>query len=108
MRTSVHLPSLLARRIGGALAVTVSLSALPLTAGTAVAAPPPTTSWTDPDLGPLVTVFGPDTPVAEIQAALDRTWAVQKDNEMGSERYAYLFEPGTYGTAGEPLQAKVG
>ena len=27
---------------------------------------------------------------------------------MGSERYAYLFKPGTYGTDEEPLQIKVG
>ena len=90
----------------GALVVAVGLSVAPAT--TAVAAPPPSTSWTDPDLGPNVTVFSPDTPVAEIQAELDATWAAQKDNEMGSERYAYLFEPGTYGTATQPLQAKVG
>jgi hypothetical protein len=108
MRTYVDLRSRSSRRLGGALAVAVSLSALPLTAGSAAAAPPPSPSWTDPDLGPHVTVFDPATPVDEIQAALDRTWAVQKDNEMGSERYAYLFEPGTYGTADEPLQAKVG
>ena len=27
---------------------------------------------------------------------------------MGTERYAYLFKPGTYGTAEQPLQVKVG
>ena len=96
------------RRLGGALALAVTLSAVPLSAGVAVAAPPPSTSWTDPDLGPNVTVFTPDTPLAEIQATLDATWAQQKDNEMGSERYAYLFAPGTYGTAAQPLLAKVG
>ena len=60
------------------------------------------------DLGPNVTVFDPSMPVSEIQRALDATHAKQVDNEMGSERYAYLFKPGTYGSDEEPLQIKVG
>ena len=47
-------------------------------------------------------------PVSEIQATLDATHAAQVDNEMGTDRYAYLFMPGTYGTAENPLQIKVG
>ena len=94
-------------RLLGALTVTAALSLAGLTP-VAAAAPPPTTSWTNPDLGPNVTVFDSSTPVSQIQATLDATWAQQKDNEMGSERYAYLFKPGTYGTAEQPLQAKVG
>ncbi|MBY8852047.1 hypothetical protein K7G98_28715, partial [Saccharothrix sp. MB29] len=61
-----------------------------------------------PDLGVNVTVFDPGMPVAEIQATLDATHAAQVDNEMGTERYAYLFKPGQYGTAEQPLQIKVG
>ncbi|THF70228.1 adenylyl cyclase [Deinococcus sp. Arct2-2] len=60
------------------------------------------------DLGTRVTVFDPSMPVATIQAILDQTYIKQVDNEMGSERYAYLFKPGTYGTAEQPLQIKVG
>jgi hypothetical protein len=30
------------------------------------------------------------------------------DDEMGTTRHAYLFKPGTYGTAEQPLQIKVG
>lgn len=101
-------PAARRRRLRSGLAVAVTLSVLPFTAGPATAAPPPSTSWTDPDLGPNVTVFDPGTPVSEIQATLDATFAQQRDNEMGSERYAYLFEPGTYGTAAQPLLAKVG
>ncbi|WP_346622413.1 glycosyl hydrolase family 28-related protein [Blastococcus montanus] len=96
------------RRLGGALAVAVALLVAPATAGVATAAPPPTTSAISPDLGPNVTVFDPSMPVSEIQAVLDTTWERQRDNEMGSERYAYLFLPGVYGTATEPLQIKVG
>ncbi|MFB9993140.1 adenylyl cyclase [Deinococcus oregonensis] len=61
-----------------------------------------------PDLGTRVTVFDPSMPVATIQAILDQTYAKQVNNEMGSDRYAYLFKPGTYGTAEQPLQIKVG
>ncbi|MEJ3742890.1 adenylyl cyclase, partial [Actinomycetes bacterium KLBMP 9797] len=61
-----------------------------------------------PSLGPHVTVFDPSMPVAQIQAALDATHAAQVDNEMGTSRYAFLFKPGTYGTAERPLQIKVG
>ncbi len=62
----------------------------------------------DGDLGPNVTIFDPSMPVDEIQATLDATHAKQVDNEMGTERYAYLFKPGTYGTDENPLQIKVG
>ncbi|WP_430783392.1 glycosyl hydrolase family 28-related protein [Actinoplanes sp. G11-F43] len=61
-----------------------------------------------PNLGPNITVFDPSQPVSEIQATLDATYAKQVDNEMGTARYAYLFKPGTYGTAEQPLQIKVG
>lgn len=61
-----------------------------------------------PDLGPNVIVFDPSMPVGEIQATVDAIHAQQVDNEMGSERYALLFRPGTYGTDAEPLQIQVG
>jgi hypothetical protein len=51
---------------------------------------------THPDFGPNVAVFDPSTPVADIQAALDAATAVQVANEFGSQRYAFLFKPGTY------------
>src|SRR4029453_9656229 len=55
-----------------------------------------------------VTVFDPSMPVSQIQATLDAAHAKQVDNEMGTDRYAFLFKPGTYGTAEHPLQIKVG
>ena len=61
-----------------------------------------------PDLGDNVTVFDPSMPVSDIQATLDATHAAQVDNEMGTDRFAFLFMPGTYGTAENPLQIKVG
>ncbi len=101
-------PSPARRRLGAALAVATALSVSPLAAGVATAAPPPATSPTAPALGQNVTVFDPSMPVSQIQATLDATWERQRDNEMGTERYAYLFRPGTYGTDEQPLQIKVG
>ena len=46
--------------------------------------------------------------MGEIQATLDATYAKQVNDEMGSNRYAFLFKPGEYGTDEEPLQIKVG
>jgi len=60
------------------------------------------------NLGPNVVVFDPSMPVSQIQATLDATYARQVNNEMGTERYAYLFKPGTYGTDAQPLHVKVG
>jgi hypothetical protein len=98
---SIHRP-----RRAIAIAVGVALAAaFPLT-GTAAAAPEQADDR--PDLGANVTVFDPSMPVSEIQATLDATHAAQVDNEMGTDRFAYLFEPGTYGTAENPLQIKVG
>ncbi|NJP92005.1 adenylyl cyclase [Nonomuraea sp. FMUSA5-5] len=68
----------------------------------------PASASTAPDLGPNVTVFDPSMPVADIQATLDAAHAAQVDDEMGTDRHAYLFKPGTYGTAEQPLQIKVG
>jgi hypothetical protein len=61
-----------------------------------------------PNLGANVTVFDPSMPVGQIQATLDAAAAKQVDNEMGADRYAFLFKPGTYGTDTHPLQIKVG
>ncbi|WP_308169958.1 adenylyl cyclase [Acrocarpospora catenulata] len=77
-----------------------------MTAGTPATAASPTSGA--PDFGPNVTVFNPSMPVSTIQATLDAAHAAQVNNEMGTTRHAYLFMPGTYGTAETPLQIKVG
>jgi hypothetical protein len=61
-----------------------------------------------PDFGPNVVVFTPAMSQADIQARLDAIYAQQVGNEMGSQRYALLFAPGTYGSAADPLDVKVG
>ncbi|TVZ04341.1 adenylyl cyclase [Trebonia kvetii] len=58
--------------------------------------------------GPNVCVFTPSMPQAAIQADADAIYAQQTDNEMGTARYALLFEPGTYGSATSPLDIRVG
>jgi hypothetical protein len=61
-----------------------------------------------PGFGPNVIVFDPSMPVSQIQATVDAIHAQQVDAEMGTRRYALLFEPGVYGSAAQPLQMKVG
>ncbi len=98
---------IMARRLGRALVLGLALAtALPAVAATA--APAPQSHSGAPDLGANVTVFDPSMPVGQIQAALDTAYAQQVDNEMGTQRYAFLFKPGAYGTATQPLQIKVG
>ncbi len=49
-----------------------------------------------PDLGPNVQIFDPSMPAATMQAQIDKAYAVQRKNEFGPERTAFLFLPGTY------------
>lgn len=93
------------RRGGWAIALTaaMALGATGQAAALPAASPAPAV-----DFGPNVTVFDPSMPISEIQAKFDEVWDLQRNNEMGSERYGLYFLPGTYGTAEEPLQVKVG
>jgi hypothetical protein len=58
--------------------------------------------------GPNVYVFNPSMPLSEIQATVDSIATQQVSNQFGTERYALLFEPGTYGSASTPLNFQVG
>jgi hypothetical protein len=78
---------------------------LVLGSGTAAASPP---HRGQPDFGPNVLVFDPSMPTSQIQAAVDAVAAQQVPNQFGSQRYALLFKPGTYGTAAQPLNFQVG
>jgi hypothetical protein len=101
-------PSPVRRQRGRALAVGLLLVAATTMAVTDAAATPAHHGGHGQDLGRNVVVFDPAMPVSEIQATLDATHTAQVDNEMGTQRYAFLFKPGTYGTAEQPLQFKVG
>jgi hypothetical protein len=61
-----------------------------------------------PDLGPNVYVFDPSMPQSQIQQTVDGIAAQQVPNQFGTQRYALLFKPGTYGTAAAPLNFQVG
>jgi hypothetical protein len=60
--------------------------------------------------GPNVCVFNPAMSQAAIQADLNAiaTQQVPVDSQFNSQRYAVLFRPGTYGSAGSPLVFQVG
>src|SRR5436190_14749908 len=73
--------------------------------GVAAGATPPAAQ---PDLGPNVVIFDPSMPTSQIQARVDAIAAEQVPNQFGSQRYALLFKPGTYGTAAHPLNFQVG
>jgi hypothetical protein len=61
-----------------------------------------------PDFGSNVLIFTPSTPQSQVQATLDSVSAKQVNNQFGTQRYALLFEPGTYGSAANPLVIQVG
>lgn len=117
-RLSPPLRLQLSARPGRVLRLAAALLAVGLVTATApaLAAQEPAPRATDvaaspteaPDLGERVVVFDPSMPVAEIRAKADAIHAEQVDDEMGTERWSLLFEPGTYGTDAEPLQIKVG
>ena len=67
-----------------------------------------TASAAGPDLGPNVLVFDPSMPTSQIQAAVDAVATQQVSNQFGTQRYALLFKPGTYGSATDPLNFQVG
>jgi len=84
----------------GSSALTASATA---TAQAAVA--PSTTGGT---LGPNVYVFNPSMSQSSIQSTLDAIAAQQVPNQFGTQRYALLFEPGSYGSTADPLVFQVG
>jgi hypothetical protein len=51
---------------------------------------------TQPDFGPNVYVFDPSTPPNDIQMIASNVFSKQETNQFGSERYAFLFKPGSY------------
>jgi hypothetical protein len=60
------------------------------------------------DLGSNVYIFNPSMPQSQIQATVDAVANQQVSNQFGTQRYALLFEPGTYGSSTTPLNFKVG
>ncbi|QKE84410.1 glycosyl hydrolase family 28-related protein [Arthrobacter sp. NEB 688] len=91
--------------VTGLLALTGTAAQLVPAAAAPAKPKPPAPSL---DLGSKVLVLDPSMATADIKAAVDRISNAQTDDEMGTGRWSILFKPGTYGTATEPLQLKVG
>ncbi len=60
------------------------------------------------NFGPNVYIFTPSTPLSQIQSTVDSIATQQVPNQFGTQRYALLFEPGTYGSSADPLNFQVG
>ena len=88
------------RSIFGCFAVSVLLAASPAANSAAASSPP--------DFGPNVIIFDPSMPTSQIQATVDGVASQQVSNRFGTQRYALLFKPGTYGSAAAPLNFQVG
>src|SRR5881396_859514 len=88
----------MAKTLCGSVAAAFVL-ALALSGGAAAAAP---------DLGPNVIVFDSSMPTSQIQATVDTIASKQVSNQFGTDRYALLFKPGTYGSSSDPLNFQVG
>src|ERR1700688_1186515 len=86
---------------GFATIAALMASCFPLTARAA-------TSASQPDFGPNVYVFNASMPLSQIQATVDAVATQQVSNQFGTQRYALLFEPGTYGSSTNPLNFQVG
>jgi hypothetical protein len=91
------------------------LAAAPATAAVASPAAPAPASLMCPGatvaaFGPNVCVFDDTMSQATIQADLNNiaTQQVPVASQFDSQRYAILFEPGTYGSAADPLVFQVG
>ena len=99
-------PVLLAAAL--ALGAAIALGAAWLLAGGAPDSASQTASPGQPDLGPNVYVFRPSMSQNSIQARVNSIASQQAGNQFGTQRYALLFEPGTYGSAADPLFLQVG
>src|SRR5215470_2422102 len=113
-----RIPLLVLSGLATIAALTPAFFSLPLVAadsftsysrsGVIAAVPTPTASSMKPDFGTKVYIFNPTMPQSEIQAKVDAIANQQVSNQFGTQRYALLFEPGTYGSSSSPLNFQVG
>jgi hypothetical protein len=106
------------RRIVRSLVVTAALAAgalvaVPATAAVAAPSAPAASLCADaasPVFGPNVCVFNDTMTQSAIQADLNAiaTQQVPVGSQFDSNRYSVFFEPGTYGSAADPLVFQVG
>jgi hypothetical protein len=94
----------LARLVAASLVVAGALALSGAVSASTAAKPAPA----GPDFGPNVTIFDPSMSTSQIKATLDAISTQQLSNQFGTERYALLFMPGTYGTPTDPLNFQLG
>ncbi len=93
--------------VAATIIVAVSVpAAIRRPATTALAAP--SASSSQPNFGQSVYIFNPTMSQSDIQATVDAVANQQVSNQFGTQRYALLFEPGTYGASTNPLNFQVG
>jgi hypothetical protein len=63
---------------------------------------------TAPSFGANVYIFDPSMAQSQVQATVDLVSGQQVNNQFGTQRFALLFKPGTYGSAAHPLVIQVG
>src|SRR2546423_672334 len=90
------------------LTAPTALARVVASSGVATALAAPSASSSQPNFGPNVYIFNPRMPQSEIQATVDKVANQQVSNQFGTQRYALLFEPGTYGSSTAPLNFQVG
>ena len=94
------------RAFAFAAAIVAAAAASLLCVGATALASPAAPS--QPDFGPNVYIFSPSMPQSQIQATVNSIASQQVSNQFGTQRYALLFEPGTYGSKADPLSFQVG
>ena len=82
------------------LLIVAALFAMPLTAAGA--------SPMAPNFGTNIYIFDPSMTLSQIQTTVNSIAAQQVSNQFGTQRYALLFKPGTYGSSSAPLNFQVG
>src|SRR2546429_4414303 len=90
------------------LTAPTALASAGATSGVSTALAAPSASSSQPNFGPSVYIFNPSMPQSKIQATVDKVANQQVSNQFGTQRYALLFEPGTYGSSTDPLNFQVG
>jgi hypothetical protein len=85
-----------------------ALAVLPPVAASATTTVADSQQPAKPDFGPNVFIFTPSMPLDQIQSTVNAVAAQQVNNQFGTQRFALLFEPGTYGSATTPLIFQVG
>jgi hypothetical protein len=106
-RSLRHIPVLVVAVLGLTAGTALTANAAAQGAGPSISSLA-LTSTSGGALGSNVYVFTPTESQATIQSTLDALADQQVPNQFGTERYALLFDPGTYGTVADPLVFQVG